>query len=147
MFNQWILYYAQMSPFQLVWLLSILQFCKNYNSVCLHSLLLVSHCTVAVKTYNSNLFDEFYILIIYCFYTFIKLYMTQHDKTSNKCTFLETEIYALFICWIHILSIDIFVRMGYLAEAQLFENLESDYYYWEYFLKVPTVSITKLNYR
>ncbi len=51
--------------------------------------------------------------------------MTQDHKTSHKGTFFENEIYASSI---NKLSIDVwFVRIWqYLAEIQLFENLESE---------------------
>ncbi len=50
--------------------------------------------------------------------------MTLDHKTSHKYQFREIEIYTL----INNLSIDVwFVRIGqYLAEIQLFENLESE---------------------
>ncbi len=56
------------------------------------------------------------------------LYVTLHHKTSHKGQFFEIEIYTSSERWINKLSIDVwFVRIGqYLAEIQLFENLESE---------------------
>ncbi len=67
------------------------------------------------------------------------IYVTLDHKTSHKGTFFEIEIYTSFESWINKLSIDVFhwfVRIGlYLAEIQLFENLESEgakkSKYWE----------------
>ncbi len=56
---------------------------------------------------------------------------------QNKGTFFEIKIYTLYESWINKLSIDVwFVMIGqYLAEIQLFENLESEgakkSKYWE----------------
>ncbi len=48
-------------------------------------------------------------------------------QTSHKGQFLEIEIYTSSESWINKLSIDVwFVRIGYLSEIQLFENLESE---------------------
>ncbi len=54
--------------------------------------------------------------------------MTLDHKTSHKGTFFEIEIYTSSESWINKISIDVlFVRIGqYLAEIQLFENLESE---------------------
>ncbi len=58
-------------------------------------------------------------------------------KTSHKGQFFKIEIYAAPESWIIKLSIDVwFVMIGqYLAEIQLFENLESEgakkSKYWE----------------
>ncbi len=54
--------------------------------------------------------------------------MTLDHKTSHKCQFFEIEIYTSSESWLNKLSIDVwFVRIGqYLAEIQLFENLESE---------------------
>ncbi len=63
--------------------------------------------------------------------------MTLDHKTSHTCQFFEIEIYTLPESWINKLSIDVwFVMIGqYLAETQLFENLESEgakkSKYWE----------------
>ncbi len=62
--------------------------------------------------------------------TWLKLLMlivTMDHKTSNKGQFFEIEIYTSSESWINKLSIAVwFVMMGqYLAEIQLFENLES----------------------
>ncbi len=66
--------------------------------------------------------------------------VTLDHKTSLKCTFFEIEIYTSSESWINKLSIYVFVRIGqYLAEIQLFENLESEgakkSKYWENSLK------------
>ncbi len=55
-------------------------------------------------------------------------YVTMDHKTNRKCKFFEIEIYTSSESWINKLSIDVwFVRIGqYLAEIQLFENLESE---------------------
>ncbi len=55
-------------------------------------------------------------------------YMTLDPKTSLKSQFLQIEMYTTSETWINKRSIDVwFVRIGqYLAEIQLFENLESD---------------------
>ncbi len=49
-------------------------------------------------------------------------------KTSLKCQFFEIGIYTSSESWINKLFIDVwFVMIGqYLAEIQLFENLESE---------------------
>ncbi len=54
--------------------------------------------------------------------------MTLDYKTSLKCQFFEIEIYTSSESSIYIISIDVwFVGKGqYLAEIQLFENLESE---------------------
>ncbi len=58
-------------------------------------------------------------------------------KTSLKFHFFEIEIYRSSESWINKLSIDVwFVMIGqYLADMQLFENLESEgakkSKYWE----------------
>ncbi len=56
------------------------------------------------------------------------IYVTLDHKTSHKGTFFQIEIYTSPESWINKLSIDVwFVRIGqYLAEIQLFENLESE---------------------
>ncbi len=55
-------------------------------------------------------------------------FVTLNHKTSHKGTVFEFEIYTSHESWINKLSIDVwFVRIGqYLAERQLFENLESE---------------------
>ncbi len=64
-------------------------------------------------------------------------YVTLDHKTSHKGTFFEIEIYTSSVRWINKFSIDVwFDRIGqYLAEIQLFENLESEgakkSKYWE----------------
>ncbi len=67
---------------------------------------------------NSSIFNENYDMI----------FVTLDHKTSRKCQFSEIEIYTPYENSINKLSIDIwFVRIGqYLAEIQLFENLESE---------------------
>ncbi len=57
-----------------------------------------------------------------------KTYVTLDHKTSHKGKFSEIEIYKSSESWINKLSINVwFVRIGqYLAEIQLFENLESE---------------------
>ncbi len=63
--------------------------------------------------------------------------MTLDHKTSHKGHFFKIEIYTSSESWINNLSIDVwFVMRGqYLAEIQLFENLESEgakkSKYWE----------------
>ncbi len=59
---------------------------------------------------------------------FYSLYMTQDHKTSHKGQFLEIDIYSSSESWINKLPIDVwFIRIRqYLAEIQLFENLESE---------------------
>ncbi len=54
------------------------------------------------------------------------VFVTLDHKTSHKGQFFKIEIYTSF--WINNLSIDVwFVMIGqYLAEIQLFENLESE---------------------
>ncbi len=51
-------------------------------------------------------------------------YVTLDHKTSHK---------SHFLCWINNISIDVwFVMIGqYLAEIQLYENLEKKSKYWE----------------
>ncbi len=61
-------------------------------------------------------------------------YMTLVHKTSLKPQFFQIEIYASSESWINNLSVDVqFVMIGkYLAEIQLFENLEFEKYKsWE----------------
>ncbi len=55
-------------------------------------------------------------------------FVTLNHKTSHKGQFFEIEIYATSESWINKLSIDVwFVRIRqYLADIQLFENLESE---------------------
>ncbi len=55
-------------------------------------------------------------------------YMTLEHKTSLKCQLFKIEIYTSSESWINNISIDVmFVMIGqYLAEIQLFENLESE---------------------
>ncbi len=62
--------------------------------------------------------------------TWLKLLMlivTMDHKTSTKGQFFEIKIYTSSESWINKLSIAVwFVMIGqYLAEIQLFENLES----------------------
>ncbi len=54
--------------------------------------------------------------------------MTLDYKTCLKCQFVETDMYTSSESWINKHSIDVwFVRIRqYLAEIQLFENLESE---------------------
>ncbi len=56
------------------------------------------------------------------------LNVTMDHKTSHNGQFSEIEIYISSKSWINKLSIDVlFVRIWqYLAEIQLFENLESE---------------------
>ncbi len=56
------------------------------------------------------------------------LYVTLDHKTSHKGQFVEIEIYTSSESGVNNLSIDVwFVMIGqYLAEMQLFENLESE---------------------
>ncbi len=64
-------------------------------------------------------------------------YVTLDHKTSHKGQFVEIEIYTSSESWINKLSIDVWFVMivEYLAEMQLFENLESEgakkSKYWE----------------
>ncbi len=64
-------------------------------------------------------------------------YVTLDHKTSHKSKFFEIEIYKSSESWINYLSIGVwFVRIAqYLAEIQLFVNLESEgakkSKYWE----------------
>ncbi len=55
-------------------------------------------------------------------------FVTLDHKTSHKGQFFKIEMYTSSESWINKLSINVwFVRMGqYLAEIQLFENLESE---------------------
>ncbi len=70
-------------------------------------------------------------------YHLLTKYVTMDHKTSHKGTFFEFEIYTSSESWINNLSIDVwFVMIGqYLAEIQLFVNLESEgakkSKYWE----------------
>ncbi len=61
--------------------------------------------------------------MLYCYHL-----VTLDHKTSHKGKFFDIEIYTLYESWTNKLSIDVwFVRIGqYLAEMQLFENLESE---------------------
>ncbi len=69
--------------------------------------------------------------------TYALLNVTLDHKTSHKGQFCEIEIHTSSESWINNLSIDVwFVMIGqYLAEIQLFENLESEdakkSKYWE----------------
>ncbi len=66
--------------------------------------------------------------------------MTLDYKTSHKGQFSEIEMYTSYKSGINNISIDVwFVMIGqYLAEIQLFENLESEgakkSKYWENYL-------------
>ncbi len=65
------------------------------------------------------------------------VYVTLDHKTSLKCQFFNIEIYTFSESWINEISIYVwFVMIGqYLADIQLFENLESEgaikSKYWE----------------
>ncbi len=63
-----------------------------------------------------------------CFTQYSRLYVTLEHKTSHKGQFSEIEIYTSYESWINNISIDVwFVMIGqYLAEMQLFVNLESE---------------------
>ncbi len=67
----------------------------------------------------------------------LDIYVTLDHKTSHKGQFFKIENYTSSESWINKLSIDVwFVMIGqYLAEIQLFENLESEgakkSKYWE----------------
>ncbi len=65
-------------------------------------------------------------IYIYCIYMCVCV--TLDHKTRHKGQFIEIEICTSSESWINKLSIDVwFVRIGkYLAEIQLFENLESE---------------------
>ncbi len=52
--------------------------------------------------------------------------VTLDHKTSHKGKFFEIEIYTSSESWINKLSIDVCLLGKYLAEIQLFENLESE---------------------
>ncbi len=54
--------------------------------------------------------------------------MTLDHKTSHKGQFFDIDIHRLSESWINKISIDVwFVMIGqYLADIQLFENLESE---------------------
>ncbi len=60
--------------------------------------------------------------------TGLRTYVTLEHKTSHKGQSFEIEISTSSEIWINNLSIDVwFVMIGqYLAEIQLFENLESE---------------------
>ncbi len=62
------------------------------------------------------------------FYNYNCTFMTLDHKTSLKCQFFQIEMYTSPESWINNLSIDVwFVMIGqYLAEIQLFGNLESE---------------------
>ncbi len=70
-------------------------------------------------------------------YVHMYVYVTLDHKTGHKGKFFKIEIYISSESWIRKLSIGIwFVMIGqYLAEIQLFENLESEgaknSKYWE----------------
>ncbi len=55
-------------------------------------------------------------------------HVTLDHKTSLKCQFFEIEMYKSSESWVNKLSIGVwFVSIGhYLADIQLFENLESE---------------------
>ncbi len=64
------------------------------------------------------------------------LYLTLDHKTSHKGQFFDIGIYSSYESWINKFSIDVWFMIGqYLAEIQLFENLESEdakkCTYWE----------------
>ncbi len=69
-------------------------------------------------------------MVLFCKYTL--KYVTLDHKTSHKGIFFEIVIYTPSCTphekWTNKISIDVwFVRIGqYLAEIQLFENLESE---------------------
>ncbi len=65
-----------------------------------------------------------YILNIHSTHTRVTL----DHKTSHKGKFFEIEIYSSFEIWVNNLSIDVWFVMiwQYLAEIQLFVNLESE---------------------
>ncbi len=82
--------------------------------------LLLSHYKVFVQTQNFTLYS----------------FVTLDHKTSHKGQFFEIEIYTSSERWLNKLSIDVwFDRIGqYLAEIQLYENLESEgakHLFWE----------------
>ncbi len=80
-------------------------------------------------------------------FTLILHFVTLDHKTTHKCYFFDIEIYTSSESWINKLSIDVcmVVRIRqYLAEIQLFENLESEdakkSKYWEIAFKVVQLS-------
>ncbi len=82
--------------------------------------LLLSNYKVFVQTQNFTLYS----------------FVTLDHKTSHKGQFFEIEIYTSSERWLNKLSIDVwFDRIGqYLAEIQLYENLESEgakHFFWE----------------
>ncbi len=64
---------------------------------------------------------------MYCIKISFK-YVNLEHKTSHKGQFFEIEMYTSSESWINNLSIDVWFVMiaQYLAEIQLFENLESE---------------------
>ncbi len=62
------------------------------------------------------------------FERFVFTYVTLDHKTSHNGQFSEIEIYTSSESWINKLSIEAWFVMirQYLAEIQLFENLESE---------------------
>ncbi len=84
------------------------------------------------KMYHTKIFDITTVFNIdnnqKCFLSSKSAYVTLDHKTSHKGQFFEIEIWTSSESWINNLSIDVwFVMIGqYLAEIQLFENLESE---------------------
>ncbi len=77
--------------------------------------------------YSYAIHNHFIALYLYYMST-TDPFVTQDHKTSHKGQFLEIEIYTWSENWINNLSIDVWFVMieQYLAEIQLFENLESE---------------------
>ncbi len=108
---------------------------RNSEEICINSLFLTQkHSKVSSEVQSLQLLFthenvpwvfwtcSMIILMIY------QIYVTLDHKTSHEGQFFLIEIYTSSEIWINNLSIDVwFVRIGqYLAEIQLFENLESE---------------------
>ncbi len=112
------------------------QQCVKHTS-CVHTSGITGNADIEIKMLNNSYFCNvsevktcmfLNLNLLFFFLNNIYIRVTLDHKTSLKCQFFEIEIYTSYESWINKLSIDVwFVRIGqYLAEIQLFENLESE---------------------
>ncbi len=77
---------------------------------------------------NAFYFELLIVSMLPYTHTHTHTYVTLDHKTSHKSQFFDIEMSTSSESWINKFSINVwFVRIGqYLAEIQLFENLESE---------------------
>ncbi len=89
-----------------------------------------------IKTWKKNIIkkqtccfqDQIIGFYICCFEFVVLIYVSLYHKTGHNGQFFEMYIYTSSESWINTLCIDVWFDMieQYLAEIQLFENLESE---------------------